>query len=119
VPDELSGFFSDGASFTPGRVELAEGPENAVSARLAVRPQDLDPMAHVNNATDVDYLEEALLSGGEGAALERLPRRYRLEYILSAERGADLLASSWADEGGWAMRLRDGAGNELLRARLE
>jgi acyl-CoA thioesterase FadM len=118
VPDELSGFFSDGASFTPGRVDLVEAPENARRARLSVRPQDLDPMAHVNNATYVDYLEEALLQAGEEAVLQHVPRRYRLEYIRPAELGDDLLATSWADEGGWALRLSDGAENELLRARL-
>lgn len=118
VPDELARFFSDGASFTPGRVELAEAPENAGHSRLAVRPQDLDPMAHVNNATYVDYVEAALLEAGDGAALNRVPRRYRLEYIRSAELGDELVASSWADEGGWALRLSDVAGNELLRARL-
>lgn len=118
VPDELSGFFSDGASFTPARVVLAVAPQNARRTGLAVRPQDLDPMAHVNNATYVDYLEEALLQVGEADALRRVPRRYRLEYIRSAELGDELLATSWADEGGWALRLSDGAGNELMRARL-
>ena len=119
VPDELSGFFSDGASFTPARVELREAPENASTARLAVRPQDLDPMAHVNNATYVDYLEEALLLAGQPEALATVPRHYRLEYIRSGELGDELVATSWADEGGRALRLSDGAANELLRARLE
>jgi len=118
VPDELSGFFSDGASFTPARVELAETPGTARRTQLAVRPHDLDPMAHVNNAIYVDYLEEALLGRGDEAALRRFPRRYRLEYIRSAELADELLATSWADEGGWAFRLSDAAENEVLRARL-
>ncbi len=118
VPDALSRFFSDGASFTPAHVKLAEAPGHASRARIGVRALDLDPMAHVNNATYVDYLEEALLHAGEGGVLARVPRRYTLEYVLSAELGDELVATSWADEGGWAMRLGDAAGNELLRARF-
>jgi acyl-CoA thioesterase FadM len=118
VPEELSGFFSDGTSFNPGRVALAPVPEGAGHVRLAVRPQDLDPMAHVNNAVYVDYLEEALLRAGEAAALGHLPRRYRLEYIRSAELDDELLATSWPDVGGWAFRLSDARENELLRARF-
>jgi acyl-CoA thioesterase FadM len=118
VPKELSGFFSDGTLFKPARVELGEAPETARRTLLSVRPQDLDPMAHVNNATYVDYLEDALLQAGEEVALGRIPRRYQLEYIRSAELADELLATSWADEGGWAFRLSDGAQNEVLRARF-
>jgi len=120
VPPELAGFFSDGTSFKPSRVVLGETPETALRARLVVRPQDLDPMAHVNNATYVDYLEEVLLAAGEAAALElrRLPRRYRLEYLRSPELGDELIATGWPEVGGWAFRLSDGTGSEVLRARL-
>lgn len=119
VPAELSGFFSDGTSFAPARVELAEAPTAAHHARIAVRPQDLDPMAHVNNATYVDYLEEALRDAGERAAVERAPRQYRLEYLRSAELGDELMATTWPDEGGRAFRLDDSLGNDVLRARVD
>ncbi len=55
-------------SFEPGKVPLPPAPADAVHHRSAVRPQDLDPMGHVNNAAYVDYLEEALAAAGPGAA---------------------------------------------------
>jgi acyl-CoA thioesterase FadM len=118
VPDEMSRFFSDGTTFAPARVVLAESPQTARLSRLTVRPQDLDPMVHVNNATYLDYLEEVLLQAGEEAALGRVPRRYAIEYIRSAELGDELMVTTWPDEAGWAFRLSDAAGNEILRARL-
>ena len=39
-------------------------PDDAAVTRPRVRPQDVDPMGHVNNAAYIDYLEEALLAAG-------------------------------------------------------
>ena len=112
--------------FEPGRVPLPPAPAGATTHRIAVRPADLDPLGHVNNAAYLDYLEETVLAAGDGgaAAVARSPRSVRLEYLLPAAAGATVDGAAWpaggsADEGaGWAWRLADGAGTELARGRL-
>jgi medium-chain acyl-[acyl-carrier-protein] hydrolase len=105
--------------FEPGRVTLPPQMGAVRSHRVAVRPQDIDPMGHVNNAAYLDYLEEALLAeGGEAAALTAAtPRRFRLEYVQAAAPLAELTGVSWplADEAGRAWRLDDADGRELAR----
>jgi acyl-ACP thioesterase len=101
------------------RVALGEAPSDAKTLLLRVRPQEVDPMAHANNAVYVDWLDEAVISAGDEAAVRRLPRLARLEYARAAEPGADLTATAWPSDGGWAYRLADAAGADLLRARLE
>ena len=110
--------------FEPGRVPLPPAPEGAVVHRSLVRPQDLDPMGHVNNAAYVDYLEETLAAVGPGAeaAIAGTPRRLRLEYLVPAAPGTGLVGLTWPDplDGlpGWAWRLADDSGRELARARV-
>ena len=121
VPPEFgTAFGTPRATFQLGRVELGSPPAGARTIVFAVRPQELDPMVHVNNAVYVDWLEEAILCDGGAAAVRRTPRFARLEYARSAEPAATLSATVWPDESdGWSYRLVDGTGNELLRARLE
>ncbi len=76
-------------------------------------------MAHANNAVYADWLEEAVIAAGDEAAVRTIPRLARLEYARAAEPGVDLLATMWRADDGWSYRLADGAGVELLRARLE
>ena len=106
--------------FDPARVALPPTPPQAHLRRFHVRRSEIDPMAHVNNAAYVDYLEESLAEAeaGAGAALGVRPRRYRLEYQQAAEPGAELVGASWRDDDGWAYRLSDAAGTDLLRARF-
>jgi acyl-CoA thioesterase FadM len=124
VPREfLAAFDVPPVSFEPGRVPLPPTPANAVLHRALVRPQDLDPMGHVNNAAYLDYLEEALFAAGPvGADLTRgIPRRIRLEYLAPASPGATLTGAAWAVAAspvsgpGWAWRLAGGPGRELAR----
>jgi acyl-CoA thioesterase FadM len=126
VPSEfMTAFDVPPGSFEPGRVPLPPTPSDAVLHRALVRPQDLDPMGHVNNAAYLDYLEEALFAAGPaGAALTAaVPRRIRLEYLSPASPGAALTGAAWpmpaaAGSGtgdGWAWRLADGEGRELAR----
>ena len=121
VPPEFGAAFgTPRATFPLGRVELGSSPAEARTIVFAVRPQELDPMDHVNNAVYVDWLEEAILGDGGADAVRRLPRLARLEYARSAEPAAALSATVWPDErGDWSYRLTDGTGTELLRARLE
>ena len=125
VPPEFPGVFaSPPGPFEPGRVPLPPTPDDAVRHRSRVRPQDLDPMGHVNNAAYLDYLEEALHVAGDVArpAIGGTPRRVRLEYLAPAAPSVALLGEAWPDPhdgvDGWAWRLTDDEGRELARARV-
>lgn len=66
----------------------------SASVAFEVRPQELDPMGHANNAVHLDWLEEAVVRVAP-ALLEAVPRTYRLEYLMPATRGRHLLALAW------------------------
>jgi acyl-ACP thioesterase len=113
-------FGAPDAPFALGRVPLPDPPPTARSSRFAVRPQELDPMDHVNNAVYADWLDEQVIAAGGVAEVRAIPRRARLEYARAAEAGASVEAVTWrADDGGWSCRIADAVGTELLRARLE
>jgi acyl-CoA thioesterase FadM len=124
VPPEFPAAFAVAPGpFEPGRVPLPPTPPDAAVHVTRVRPQDIDPMGHVNNAAYLDYLEEALIAAGDGAraAMDAIPRRVRLEYVQPAAPAAVLDGAAWSQptEGGtaWAWRLCDPAadGRELAR----
>jgi acyl-ACP thioesterase len=108
-----------------GRIPLPATPPDAVHRRFAVRPHELDPMDHANNATYLDWLEESVLdaaarngdAGGGRTAATALPRRYRMEFALAVEPGAELDGAAWRDGDRWRYRLAgaDG-GNDRFRA---
>jgi acyl-ACP thioesterase len=106
-----------------GRIALPSTPAAATRRRFAVRPHELDPLDHVNNAVYLDWLEESVLAADEasgGAAVHALPRRYRMEFALAAEAGAEVEAVAWPVDGGWNHRLTTGDGAiDLFRGRLE
>jgi acyl-CoA thioesterase FadM len=113
-----------------GRVPLAATPSTAVHRRFAVRPHELDPMAHANNAIYLDWLEEAVLaaasaSGADSSDVdppERLitsvPRHYRMEYAVAVEAGAELDSAAWPTDGIWRYRLAGTDGVDRYRAEL-
>ena len=119
IPPEFDASFrAPAATFRLARVDLGEAPSHAVRMRLVVRPQELDPMDHVNNAVYADWLDEAVLAAGGGDAVRVTPRLVRLEYTRAAEPEAVLVTEAWPDDDGWSCRVTDAAG-ELLRAQLE
>lgn len=125
IPPIFAESFGEGAALASiGRVALPETPPGAPRVALTVRPQEVDPYAHANNAVYLDWMEEAIAAadpGGAGrAALEGRPRRYRMEFVLAAEAGDALEGAAWPEEDGWCYRLTgSGGGPDRFRARLE
>jgi acyl-ACP thioesterase len=124
IPPVFSEVFGEGAPLPSiGRVAVPAAPGGVVPVVLVVRPHELDPYAHANNAVYLDWLEEAILvadpSAGR-AACGRVPRRYRMEFALAAEPETTLESRAWADGDDWMYRLTgadDGA--DRFRARLD
>lgn len=125
VPDEFRERFAVPPDpFEPTRIQLSSVPAEAVALAFAVRPAELDPFGHVNNAVYVDWLDEAAdacdARAADGAAPSlRVPRRYRLEYLLATPPAAGLVASAWWEGGGISYALHDSSRRLHLRARLE
>lgn len=121
IPAEFERAPIDGPGpFTPIRVDLPPSPPEATVLRFSPRLRELDPMNHVNNGVYLDWLDEAVAAADEAgeAATTGLPRTYRLEYLRPAEPGAPLVSATWRDSPGWAHRLADEAGTNLLRGVL-
>ena len=112
-------FGAPDAGFPLARVPLSEPPPDAAHARFTVRPQELDPMDHVNNAVYADWVEEQVIAAGGLADVRAIPRLARLEYARAAAAEAAVDAITWRETAGWSCRISDSAETELLRARLE
>jgi acyl-ACP thioesterase len=120
IPKEFDAVFgAPPATFGLARVDLGSVPEATAHSEFTVRPQELDPMDHVNNAIYSDWLDEAVLAAGGNAAVRAVPRLVRLEYARAAEPAAHLVADTWRDGDAWVCRIADDDGADLLRARLE
>jgi acyl-ACP thioesterase len=125
IPTEFDAAFgAPGADFPLGRVDLGPVPDDASVATFSVRPQELDPMDHVNNAVYADWLDERVgaADGERTSALVRaLPRVVRLEYARAAGPGMRVTSAAWpdTDQAAWSCRFTDPEGADLLRARLE
>ena len=104
------------------RVPLSPTPTDRPVRTFAVRPHELDPMDHVNNAVYLDWLEEAALAAEPAvarAALTALPRRYRLEYAFAAGGGDALADAAWLEpDGSLAYRLTGPGGTDVFRATI-
>ncbi len=111
-------------SFSPIRVREVppDGPPLA-GLELEVRPHELDPMGHVNNAVYVDWAEEAVAAaaGSDGREIvDTVPRRWRFEYLGAAAPRVRVRAIAWPSANGWSCRIVDaGSGLPYLGARLE
>ena len=121
VPADILRFFGDGlpATFTPLRVDLPPAPGDTESRDFAVHRGELDPLGHVNNAAYLHYLDAHLVSAGRPAEVNRLPRRYRVEFVAPAQADTSLIGRGWDDGLAWCYRLEATDGRELVRARLE
>jgi acyl-ACP thioesterase len=106
-----------------GRIPLPPTPPHAVHRRFAVRPHEIDPMDHANNAVYLDWLEDSIHAAADAAAARAattdLPRRYRMEFVLAAEAGTELEGAAWRDGDGWSYRLTGAEGGaDRFRAQV-
>jgi acyl-ACP thioesterase len=88
----------------------------ASSLTLLVRPRDLDPLDHVNNAVYVDWLAEALEAAGWLRRPGDAAQAWRLEYLASAGRGDEVIVELFGGATGWQALIRRAGGADLLRA---
>lgn len=120
IPPEFEAAFgTPKATFPLGRVALEPTPMDAIRSGITVRPQELDPMDHVNNAVYADWLDEAVIAAGAIEPVRAVPRVVRLEYARSAGPASELTVEVWPDRESWSCRVGEREGPELLRARLE
>ena len=121
VPKEFDGvFWAPAATFPLARVVLGEAPGDRQRRVFEVRPQELDPMDHVNNAVYADWLDEAVIAAGGSSTVRAIPRVARLEYARAAEAGSTIEIEAWSERAdAWSCRVRTPEGVELLRARLD
>ena len=119
VPPEFPARFSaPPGTFIPTKVTLQPAPGSAAVLRSVVRPHELDPMGHANNAAYLEWVDEAV-AALDPASTTLVPRRYRLEYLIPVPPGTRLVSTTWPDGDGISYRLTDEAGIECFRARLE
>jgi acyl-ACP thioesterase len=86
------------------------------SLALTVRPRDLDPLNHVNNAVYLDWLEEALEESGIGATHGDQPASIKLEYLAPAARGDAVTVDVHGAPAEWSAVIRRSDGLDLVRA---
>jgi acyl-ACP thioesterase len=136
IPDDFGVAFAN----PEVRSEILRVPPEAGEPRarheLAVRPSDLDPLDHVNNAVYVDWLEEAVEASGGGRRRSGAasvvpggsdperggaaagPRTLRLEYVASAGPGDRVVVELFGPPTDWRARITLVDGTELVRAAL-
>jgi acyl-ACP thioesterase len=82
-----------------------------------VRPSDLDPVDHVNNAVYVDWLEEAIEAvGWASSAAGSSPGTLRIEYLGSAARGEAIEIDLFGAPDDWRASIGRSDRTELVRA---
>jgi acyl-CoA thioesterase FadM len=119
IPPDFERFVAVALEFRPTKVALVGEPTGATRTEVEVRPQDIDPMDHVNNAAYVDYVEEVLLAIPAAAGIPRtVPRRYVLDYALPASLGERIRLTAWPGDAGWNVRLTTLDGTEVARVRV-
>lgn len=98
----------------------AGGPRDpAAHHDLTVRPSDLDPVDHVNNAVYLDWVEEALDAAGWPHPVSAAgPRSLRLEYLASAGPRDAISIDLFGSPEAWRARIGRADGAELVHASM-
>jgi acyl-ACP thioesterase len=116
VPSEIAEFFSAGRQFARDRITLPEPQVKPTTLSTRVRPLDVDPMRHMNNAAYVDMVDDGIARLPVGQRVEGLDC-YRIGYVLPALPGTAVEIVSWpvGDEQ-VACRISTTDGAELTKA---
>jgi acyl-ACP thioesterase len=116
IPDDFGVVFPNPA--IEGEILRVPAPEGVpmASLTLGVRPRDIDPLDHVNNAVYVDWLDEALEDAGWPSGSADRAETWRLEYLASAERGDTVSVDLYGDPETWRAEVKRLDGLPLLRA---
>jgi acyl-CoA thioesterase FadM len=115
VPVEIVDYFSPGTAFSRERVTLpdANGPMTTLTTR--VRPLDVDPMRHMNNAAYLDLVDDGLARLPHNQRIGS-PDCYSLGYVLPALPDTSVIVACWpAGDQRIACRISDAEGDELTR----
>jgi acyl-CoA thioesterase FadM len=119
IPTDIAERFThDIPTFQPARLVLPHQPPDPIAVPWSVSIRDLDPMGHVNNATYLDVIDEALVTDTGALAGPPPPIRYQVEYLRPALPRVAVSVIHAADQDGTAFRFLDPAGQELVRARV-
>jgi len=121
IPNEFPSLFDvPPDAFDPIRLGPDSPPQEVAGRGFTVRPHEIDPFGHANNAVYLDWLEETVAAAGGGAALDAPTRRYRLEYLAPAAVGAELRAVAWRpDDRTWRYRIDGPGAVAIVRGSLE
>lgn len=115
VPPEIARYFSASEQFTRDRVVLPEPTGAVATLSTRVRPLDVDPLRHMNNAAYVDMVDDGLLRLPPEHRLEA-PDCYRIGYVRPALPGTPIDINCWSvSEHEVACRISSGDGNELTK----
>jgi acyl-ACP thioesterase len=118
TPPEIAHYFSPDQQFKRDRVVLPDPGERAWVTTLAtrVRPLDVDPMRHMNNAAYVDMVDDGIGQLPDGQRL-LAPDCYRIGYVAPALPGTPIEISCWrVSETQIACRISGADGTELTKA---
>jgi len=109
VPVEFARHFSSDHAFTRSRVLLPAPTVAPTMLSTRVRPLDVDPMRHMNNAAYLDMVEPG------SDRLDR-PDCYRIGYLRPALPGTPIEVRCWpVGDDQVACRISDGDGAELTK----
>ncbi len=115
VPAEVASYFSPGQTFTRSRIVLPSPIAEPTTLSTRVRPIDVDPLRHMNNAAYLDFVDDGIARMGLDAERGR-PDRYEVGYIRPALPDSAIEVACWPNtDGTVACRISDGDGDELTR----
>jgi acyl-ACP thioesterase len=115
VPREIADYFSSEAAFTRDRVVLPEPTGAVTTLSTRVRPIDVDPLRHMNNAAYLDLVADAMDHMPDGQCPAD-PDCYRIGYVRPALPGAAIAVRCWpVNDRQVACRVIDADGAELTK----
>jgi acyl-CoA thioesterase FadM len=115
VPTEIADYFSLETAFTRDRVTLPEPRGDVTALVTRVRPLEVDPLRHMNNAAYLDLVEDAMAHMPDKQRL-RDPDCYRIGYLRPALPGSAIGVQCWrVSDRQLACRISDGEGLELTK----